>query len=752
MWGGDGLARQLEQFTNPFETSDIAFLLAELVTNGGGEMVDLTCRFLNGPAAATLGTSVDTLQGQRLSRVFPSLRPDTFAPLADVAFSGSSATFVYTTLLGRQLQVTCYQPMYGMVACILDETRRAVPSRDPTRALAEHLPGAVAVLELSRRGVRNLSFNRRLCQLSGYSRKEFLSLFSEDFCPLVLPEDWADLLQALLDAARDGHPVNHPFRLLRKSGSPLWMELRAEPLPGENGVCLFNAALLDVDSQTRGQAALMLAQTDLANIQTQRNQLWEALPGGVFTFCLTADGRFEPLRINRRLADLLGEPPDRLLAQLAADPLWCFLPADREELLAALSRARGSLSPLRRTVSVLRKNGEPLYLLLEIGGQRQEDGSILAAATVSDVTEETVAGKQVEFHAELCDLLLAHSNTVSLDYDPASTTAQIEFCDESGKRTSRTIPNYLEALKTLSAIHPEDRKVVAANLRRLSAKSGTRTFAYRGDYDGRGWRWRQASCTGMFDSKGDVCRVLGMAEDISAQRAAAERFRDLFARQADFAERALAAARLDLSANRLLDAKSSNRHLMQVLFGNSAAECLSGIQRNFPAAEEQLEFETRFRRETLLENFQRGASHFDLLHRFSMGDGTTLWCRTLLELAENPENRHIEAFLLTLDVDEATRRTHAMSALCRRAYSLAFTVQLQSEQCCFLCGADALPGTTYAALEGPALKTLCGGLEVGDCREINCTLRLKNGPQTVQLQVSWLDESRTHLLMAVGEY
>ena len=52
-FGGSFVAKHLEKFTKPFQGSRIPFALAEVVTNGSGDMVDLVCRFAN-DAAGTL--------------------------------------------------------------------------------------------------------------------------------------------------------------------------------------------------------------------------------------------------------------------------------------------------------------------------------------------------------------------------------------------------------------------------------------------------------------------------------------------------------------------------------------------------------------------------------------------------------------------------------------------------------------------------------------------------------------------------
>ena len=195
------MAKRLDKFSKPFRDSHIPFLLAEIITEGEGEMVDVVCRFINGPAAALLGLPSENLRRQRFTHLFPASALKSLAPLRDVAFSGSAASFLYTTSLNREISVTCYQPQYGVTACILEPLREEAP-QEHTRFLAENLPGIVLSLELSRAGVRCLSFTQGLCLLTGWNRRELLDRCA-DFNQLVEPEDRPELLQALLDALRE---------------------------------------------------------------------------------------------------------------------------------------------------------------------------------------------------------------------------------------------------------------------------------------------------------------------------------------------------------------------------------------------------------------------------------------------------------------------------------------------------------------------------------------------------------------------
>ena len=62
------MAKLLDKFTAPFRDSRIPFLLAEVVTNGAGEMVDVVCRFSNDAAASMLNLPVEELRGRLNAR------------------------------------------------------------------------------------------------------------------------------------------------------------------------------------------------------------------------------------------------------------------------------------------------------------------------------------------------------------------------------------------------------------------------------------------------------------------------------------------------------------------------------------------------------------------------------------------------------------------------------------------------------------------------------------------------------------
>lgn len=765
------MASRFDKFTKAYRESRIPFALLEVVTDGGGEMVDLQCRFVNAPAAALLETTPDALQGQRL-RQGAVLRLEDLRPLAEVAFSGSSVSFLCQTALGRALRITCYQPVYGAAACILEEP--PVPEAAPPAAAAAQsaeLPVGTAVIEVGRSGVRCLSFNRRLCELSRWSRKEFLNRFADDLSRSVEPEDWPELLQALQDGARSGQGVVHQFRLLRRTGGPLWLELRAERVSVSGSAAVFRSLVLNVDPLHRGEEALREAQARSDALQSRLEALAEAIPGGWMAGTLSPEGTLVPLQVNAALCELAGYPEAELLRHMTSDPLWRLHPDDRPEMESAWQALLGGGEPVRRTVRLRRRGGAVLWAEVTLSLlPPEEGGSRLVLAGCRDITQERRSGRELQLFRELCGLLLARSGVVSWDYDVAADTARFEFFGPGGSQSRRTVPEYLRTLSGSAAVHPDSRKVLRETLERASSRPERGEFEYLGNYDGDGWRRYRASFVSLADESGSVCRIVGQAEDVTAQTAAEARFRGCRALREGQAKQSLVSLRLDLTADRPLSAASNPPELLRTLFGNTAEECLAHLRESIPDEGERARFLAAFSRERLLAAFSGGADRFALTHRFAPEGRTNAWVRTAAELAENPVTRHVEADFFLTDVTGAELRRWALDALADRACCFLLLIDPASRhfRCCGGRFAAALPPAGEDFYKA-ALSLVDARVPAADRRHLRSAIllpgvvkklnrgespetvfRLNRGDgsvESVRCRFHWLDDTHTRLVL-----
>lgn len=676
------MAKRYERFTKPYEHSKIPFLLAEVVTNGKGEMVDLICRFANQPAADLLGTSPAALCNQRFCQAVAPDRLSELTPLCQVAFSGSSQSFICETVTGHRLQITCYQLMYGLCACILEEGQaKTIGSHSLVDLLTDSLPGGTAVIELGKGSMRGLSFSRQVSELAGYPYRELLNRFSADLSPLICPDDRLGLVQCLMDAASSDQPVCHEFRLLRRDKSLLWVTMHAKRISINGPTSVFQAVLLNIDSQKRGEELLRMVQQNLSESMAHLDYLLDSIPGGGCLFRLPADGGTpQLLRVSQGFSKLLGFPRADLLKKMGSDPLWRIHPDDRADFLAAQDAVlSGRLSP-HNTFRFQRKDGTYLWLSLSLASQAQEDGGVWIYTVYTDVTREKGIQKELQFYSELSDLFLERAGSISIDYDPCSDTARFVTLNVGGQQLVRTIPDYQKTLLVSATIHPDFRDAVLAELHAACKKPKKGTFSYLGNYGGQDFRWYQASFVSLTDHLGNVCRVIIKSEDISEREAAAVRFRDQMTRWESAGKEILCSIRLDLSENKPLDARSDNPYLLRTMFGNSADDCISGIQQNIPEEENRIRFGASFSRESLLKAFQGGTFHFGLEHRFLTGPKSAVWVRSMGELVENPENRHVEINLFLLDTDFQKCRSIIMDRLAEQVFYLIMTVDVSSRR------------------------------------------------------------------------
>lgn len=699
------MAKLLDKFTKPFQDSRIPFLLAEVVTNGAGEMVDVVCRFCNDAAASILNLPAEELRGSRFTRTFPAQRLNGLTALQSVAFSGSCSTFSYTTLMGQTLRVTCFQPMYGLAACILDAPGAAAQA---SQLLGEHMPLASAVVELTRGGVRCLSFNQQLCQWTGLDRRTLLDRHAEDLSSLVQPEDWPELLQALLDAAREKRPADRDFRLLRREAEPLWVNLWAEPLATPSGTAAFYTVLTDIDAQRRSQARMEDRLRQAESDRSLLEELVDHLPGGCCLLRRDRDGTLEALRASLGLQSLLGYSEGELRRRLAADPAWRVSAAGKAALLDQAAQARELGQPLRQVIQVRPKGGGLMWLSVEVHWAPQRDGGHLICVFCSDATETTESAAQQQFRSQLCELLLDRSRVMIMDYDPAQDLAHIERYTSGGARVSRTVSGYLAGLPEASTIHPEDRKKLAASMRRALSRSTPESLEYRGDYDGQGWRWCRISWSCLLDHAGGVRRLLGKVENVDRAKAAALRYRRLTARQKKLSPGLLATIRLDLTADRILDAKAGSRHLTQVLFGNTADACLRHLRDNVPDEALRAEFDRLFRRDALLDAFRQGLDPLVLEHPLTTAEGVSAWARTSAELTPEPETGHTVAFCTVQDETPRRQGGAVLEALARRDYELVLAVESATGLCrAYGRYGDVIPpGASYRPLLVKYLQTV----------------------------------------------
>ena len=195
-----------------------------------------------------------------------------------------------------------------------------------------------------------------MCGLSGFSRKEFFNRFALNALPLIHPDDQAGLLQNLMDAARDSLSINRDIRLLKKNGSPFWINLRADVLVDQGSSTTFYAILLDIDQSHREREALAEVSRKAEVLERQYAALLDSLPGGYCVLrCQSAATLPQVEQISGGLCRMTGYSEKELLRHMGEDPLWLIHPDDRDAAAAAM-----------RLVPLNPKRGIPVHIIVVV--------------------------------------------------------------------------------------------------------------------------------------------------------------------------------------------------------------------------------------------------------------------------------------------------------------------------------------------------------------------------------------------------
>ena len=246
----------------------------------------------------------------------------------------------------------------------------------------------------------------------------------------------------------------------------------------------------------RAEAALAASES---HYRTVLNNVTDAV------FVTDTVGRY--LDVNPQGCELTGYSRAELLRLTAADT---YLPEERRlvaERIAAITAGR-VLSYDRR---MLRKDGS--VILIEVTAVLLPDGRILT--TFRDLSEQRKVENQIRESEQRFRELAENVREVFFSMDPATGRAQYvspsyeELFGHSREHAYATPHAWTEG------IHPDDRdQTFAAD--RLAAESGVQADAvYRIVRPDGSTRWVRGRSSPVRNAKGEIIRVVGIAEDIT---------------------------------------------------------------------------------------------------------------------------------------------------------------------------------------------------------------------------------------------
>jgi diguanylate cyclase (GGDEF)-like protein/PAS domain S-box-containing protein len=389
------------------------------------------------------------------------------------------------------------------------EAERAMRENEELyRNLFERAPVPLLVMEEST--LRLLAVNEAALEKYGYDRDEFTRMSILD---LQVEEDRARVEREL--RARD--PARSAFFLRRhvtKSGERLSVEVTGRPFvyQGRQSRMLL---LNDVTERRRAEQALLESE------ERFRATFEQAGVGMALRGVDPENPRW--LRVNQKLCDILGYTREELLRLTSVE---LTPPEERRAAIGFNEQlVRGEVTSYSREKRYLRKDGSAIWVNVSLSAVRDADGRPThVISVIQDISERKRVEAALRESEEQFRQLAGNIPQVFWISDVALRQT-IYLSPASEAMIGRPLHELLADRRALvRCVHVEDRRRVAAARRRAARGGYDQTFrVVRPDGS---TRWVHDRAFPVRNAAGEIYRIAGIAEDITARRQAEQALRE----------------------------------------------------------------------------------------------------------------------------------------------------------------------------------------------------------------------------------
>jgi PAS domain S-box-containing protein len=349
--------------------------------------------------------------------------------------------------------------------------------------------------------LRFLNVNDVACAKYGYSREEFLAMTLRDIRP-------AEDIQDMEASVRDTQPTvfsSGLWRHRRKDGTLIDVEIASHPMSLDGRRMRF-VCPLDVTQRLSAERALREAETRFRALVEQSITGIYILEKGAITYA------------NAKLCEIVGYELEELRAM---DISTLVLEEDRERILEALRRrAEGEVGSNTLECRIRHKLGHDVPIAVE-SKVIHIAGNGVVVGVVRDVTPRMRALEALRESERRFRELAENIHEVFFLTDPASDrilyispayeTVWGRSCDEL----------YADSTSWLASVHADDLPKVLASLRERET-TGRFDLEYRISRTDGAIRWIRSRGFPIRDEQGKICRIAGVAEDITERKDAEE--------------------------------------------------------------------------------------------------------------------------------------------------------------------------------------------------------------------------------------
>lgn len=381
------------------------------------------------------------------------------------------------------------------------------------RAMFENAAVGIGILSLDR---RLLDANQALCEMFGIPRAE---LVGQTPAIVTHPEDYAQStadFQDLISGAQDTYWSER--RYMRKNGEVFWAHVTMNIVRNAQGVPLYLVGMvIDIDDRVR-------ATQELQESEERFRATFESSAIGMGLLGL--DGKI--LKVNAAVCKMSGYTAEEL--QQRYDHQNVF-PADREvgaDFLADLLAGKREFYEVEKRY--VRKSGEVFWTRLTLSAVRNPEGS---AAYLVGMIEDIDEQKQILAELrESEERFRAVFDSASVGVALMGLNRQIQAVNKAAQQLTGYTEEELQTIPTSFLAVEEDRDLDRDLFQEL--REGLRSqYTVEKRYIRKSGRifWGRVNFSSVRDPLGKPLYLVGLIEDITEEKQAAER---LAAQEAEY--------------------------------------------------------------------------------------------------------------------------------------------------------------------------------------------------------------------------
>lgn len=257
--------------------------------------------------------------------------------------------------------------------------------------------------------------------------------------------------------------------------------------------------------------------------------------------------------------------------------------------------------------------------------------------------------RQARIQQEKLTFALGHSSTRVWEYDFLSHRVTQHTQNLGG-----VLEDVPDSVAASGRVHPDDVAAYLALYRRMRDGEPLASAELRLRQPDGSYVWTRMEYTTLFDDAGRPQRAIGMARDISAQKAAEKRYEDELAFRRIAGPDTLISFRINCTTDTIEDASSYDDRLSWLTRFRSFNEMAERVAETVVGEADRARMRAALNTETMLERFAAGQTGYQVEYRRDLsGEKDLHWISCSVNLMRSPGSDDVLGFVYTRDV---TRR------------------------------------------------------------------------------------------------